>query len=189
MSDNDFAKTKKDIERRMQGAFDVLLLEFAGLRTGRAAPSLLEPINVDAYGSDMPMSQVGTINAPEPRLLTVQVWDKSLVKAVEKAIQDSGLGLNPQSDGQLVRVPIPALTEERRIELSKIASKYAEDSRVAVRNVRRHFMDELKKDEKDGKISKDLHHDQGQEIQTLTDGFIKKIDEFLENKEKEIMQV
>ena len=189
MSENNFEQTKSDITRRMQGAVDVLLQEFTGLRTGRAAPSLLEPINVDAYGSDMPMSQVGTIGAPEPRMLTVQVWDKSLVKAVEKAIQDSGLGLNPQSDGQLIRVPIPSLTEERRLELSKIASKYSEDTRISVRNVRRHFMDELKKDEKDGKISKDLHHDQGQEIQVLTDGFIKKIDETLESKEKEIMQV
>jgi len=189
VSENDFEAIKKDILRRMQGALDVLHQEFGGLRTGRAAPSLLEPITVDAYGSDMPMNQVGTVGAPESRMLTVQVWDKNLVKAVEKAIQESGLGLNPQSDGQLVRVPIPSLTEERRIELSKIASKYAEDARVAVRNVRRHFMDELKKDEKDGKISKDLHHDQGQEIQEMTDGHVKQIDESLENKEKEIMQV
>ncbi len=189
MAENNFESTKKEIQRRMQGALDVLHQEFSGLRTGRAAPSLLEPITVDAYGSDMPMSQVGTIGAPEPRMLTVQVWDKSLVKSVEKAIQDSGLGLNPQSDGQLVRVPIPTLTEERRIEMSKIASKYGEDARIAVRNVRRNFMDELKKDEKDGKISKDLHRDQGLEIQELTDGFIKQIDESLENKEKEIMQV
>jgi ribosome recycling factor len=189
VSENNFDEIKSDATRRMQGAFDVLMQEFGGLRTGRAAPSLLESITVDAYGSDMPMSQVGTVGAPEPRMLTVQVWDKSLTKAVEKAIQESGLGLNPQSDGQLIRIPIPALTEERRIELSKIASKYSEDARVAVRNVRRHFMDELKKDEKDGKISKDLHHDQGQEIQVMTDGFIKKIDESLENKEKEIMQV
>jgi len=189
VSENNFNETKSEITRRMQGAFDVLIKEFGGLRTGRAAPSLLESITVDAYGSDMPMSQVGTVGAPEPRMLTVQVWDKSLTKAVEKAIQDSGLGLNAQSDGQLIRIPIPALTEERRVELSKIASKYSEDARVAVRNVRRHFMDELKKDEKDGKISKDLHHDQGQEIQVMTDDFIKKVDESLDNKEKEIMQV
>jgi ribosome recycling factor len=189
VSENNFNETKSEITRRMQGAFNVLIKEFGGLRTGRAAPSLLESITVDAYGSDMPMSQVGTVGAPEPRMLTVQVWDKSLTKAVEKAIQDSGLGLNAQSDGQLIRIPIPALTEERRVELSKIASKYSEDARVAVRNVRRHFMDELKKDEKDGKISKDLHHDQGQEIQVMTDDFIKKVDESLDNKEKEIMQV
>jgi len=189
VSENNFNETKSEITRRMQGAFNVLIKEFGGLRTGRAAPSLLESITVDAYGSDMPMSQVGTVGAPEPRMLTVQVWDKSLTKAVEKAIQDSGLGLNAQSDGQLIRIPIPALTEERRVELSKIASKYSEDARVAVRNVRRHFMDELKKDEKDGKISKDLHHDQGQEIQVMTDDFIKKVDVSLDNKEKEIMQV
>ena len=189
MSENNFNETKSEITRRMQGAFNVLIKEFGGLRTGRAAPSLLESITVDAYGSDMPMSQVGTVGAPEPRMLTVQVWDKSLTKAVEKAIQDSGLGLNAQSDGQLIRIPIPALTEERRVELSKIASKYSEDARVAVRNVRRHFMDELKKDEKNRKISKDLHRDQGQEIQVMTDDFIKKVDESLDNKEKEIMQV
>lgn len=189
MAEENFNETKAEIKRRMQGALDVLHQEFGGLRTGRAAPSLLETVTVNAYGSDMPMNQVGTVGAPEPRMLTVQVWDKSLVKAVEKAIQDSGLGLNPQSDGQLIRVPIPALTEERRVEMTKVAGKYAEEARVAVRNVRRHFMDELKKAEKDGQISKDLHHDQSEEIQTFTDDFIKQIDESLEKKEKEIMQV
>ncbi len=189
MAEDNFESIKKDVKRRMQGALDVLNQEFAGLRTGRAAPSLLETVTVDAYGSQMPMNQVGTVGAPEPRMLTVQVWDKGLVKSVEKAIMESGLGLNPQSDGQLVRVPIPALTEERRVELSKIAGKYAEDARVSIRNVRRHTMDDLKKAEKDGAISKDLHHDQAEEIQVVTDEFIKLIDEGLANKEKEIMQV
>ncbi len=173
----------------MNGAVDVLHQEFGGLRTGRAAISLLEPITVEAYGSEMPMNQVGTISVPEPRMLSVQVWDKGLVKAVEKAIMESGLGLNPSSDGQLVRVPIPSLTEERRQELVKVAHKYAEDARVAVRNVRRHAMDDLKNAEKEGSISKDLHHDQAAEIQELTDQYVGKIDEALSNKEQEIMQV
>ncbi|MFQ5765805.1 MAG: ribosome recycling factor, partial [Rhodospirillales bacterium] len=128
----------------MEGAVEVLLKEFGGLRTGRANTSLLEPVMVEAYGSEMPMNQIGTVSVPEPRMLTVQVWDKGLVKAVEKAIMESGLGLNPSSDGQLIRVPIPTLTEERRAELAKVAAKYAEDARVAVRNVRRHAMDDLK---------------------------------------------
>ncbi len=135
------------------------------------------------------MSQVGTIGVPEPRMITVQVWDKGMIKAVEKAIMESGLGLNPASDGQLVRVPIPALTEERRTELTKVAGKYAEDARIAVRNVRRHAMDELKREEKDGEISEDAHHDYAHEIQELTDTYVKKIDETLSNKEQEIMQV
>ena len=188
-ADFDFKKVKSDLRRRMEGAVDVLHKEFAGLRTGRASASLLEPIVVDAYGSEMPLSQVGTVGVPEPRLLTVQVWDKSVVKAVEKAIRESNLGLNPASDGQLVRVPIPPLTEERRVELTKVAGKYAEEARVAVRNVRRHGMDDLKHLEKDGKISKDEHRDFGEEIQGITDEFVKKIDETLESKDKEIMQV
>jgi len=185
----DIEAIKKDITRRMEGALDVLADEFGGLRTGRANISLLEPLTVEAYGSEMPMNQVGNIGVPEPRMLTVQVWDKGLVKAVEKSIMESGLGLNPSSDGQLVRVPIPALTEERRTELTKIAAKYAEDVRVAVRNVRRHAMDDLKHSEKDGNISKDEHHDYATEIQELTDTYVGKIDELLANKEKEIMQV
>ena len=189
MNAPDIKSLKADIERRMQGAVDVLHQEFGGLRTGRAAASLLEPVTVNAYGSEMPLSQVGTIGVPEPRLLTVQVWDKSQVKAVEKAILDSGLGLNPSSDGQMVRVPIPQLTEERRVELTKIAGKYAEDARVAVRNIRRHAMDDLKRAEKDHEISKDLHHDFAKEVQVLTDEYVKKIDESLANKDKEIMQV
>jgi len=185
----DIKSLKADIARRMDGAVEVLHHEFSGLRTGRASTGLLEPVMVNAYGSDMPMNQVGSISAPEPRLLTVQVWDKGLIKAVEKAILESGLGLNPASDGQTVRIPIPQLTEERRQELTKIAGKYAEDARVAIRNVRRHAMDELKNSEKDGKISKDEHRDYAEEIQELTDNHIKKIDEILEHKDKEIMQV
>jgi len=184
-----FDPIRKDIARRMQGAVDALAKEFGGLRTGRASVSLLEPITVAAYGGQMPMNQVGTVGVPEPRMLTVQVWDRSLVKAVEKAILESGLGLNPSVDGQLVRVPIPMLTEERRVELTKVAGKYAEEARVAVRNVRRHGMDTLKRTEKDGEISEDQHRDYGQQIQELTDAHIKKIDELFSAKEAEIMQV
>jgi len=173
----------------MDGALDALRKEFAGLRTGRASASLLEPIHVEAYGSSMPMNQVGTIGVPEPRMITVQVWDRSMVKAVEKAIRESGLGLNPQTDGQTVRVPIPSLNEERRVELSKIAAKYAEQARVAVRNVRRDGMDMLKRMEKSGDLSQDEHKVWSDEIQAMTDAHIKKVDEALAGKEKEIMQV
>ena len=177
------------LTRRMDGALDALRKEFGGLRTGRASASLLEPIHVDAYGSSMPLNQVGTIGVPEPRMITVQVWDRSMVKAVEKAIRESGLGLNPQTDGQTVRVPIPSLNEERRVELSKIAAKYAEQARVAVRNVRRDGMDMLKRMEKSGDLSQDEHKVWSEEIQTMTDAHIRKIDEALSGKEKEIMQV
>jgi ribosome recycling factor len=186
---SDFASTKKDLKRRMNGAVEVLHQEFGGLRTGRAATSLLEPVVVQAYGSDMPMNQVGTISVPEACMLTVQVWDKGLIQAVEKAILESGLGLNPSSDGQLVRVPIPSLTEERRQELAKVAHKYAEDARIAVRNVRRHAMDDLKQQEKDSEISEDQHREYADDVQELTDEHIAKIDETLANKEQEIMQV
>ena len=185
---DDFEAVKKDIRRRMVGAVDVLHQEFGGLRTGRAVTSLLEPIMVQAYGSEMPMNQVGTINVPEPRMLTVQVWDKGLVKAVEKAILESSLGLNPSSDGQLVHVPIPALTEDRRKELVKVAHKYAEDARVAVRNVRRHAMDDLKHAEQNNEISQDEHRRYTNEVQDLTDKHIASIDEALANKEQEIIQ-
>jgi len=178
-----------DIERRMKGALEVLGQEFGGLRTGRASTSLLEPIMVDVYGSQMPLNQVGTINVPEPRMLTVQVWDKANVKAVEKAIQASGLGLNPAVDGQLLRLPIPELNEERRVELTKVAGKYAEQARVAVRNVRRDGMDKLKRMERDGEMSQDEHHLWAEEIQTLTDDMIEKIDQALATKEQEILQV
>ena len=139
----DFDSMNVDVSRRMNGALDALRREFGGLRTGRASISLLEPLTVAAYGQSLPMNQVGTIGVPEPRLLTVQVWDKGLVVAVEKAIRESDLGLNPSSEGQLVRVPIPPLSEERRVELTKIAGRYAEESRVAIRNIRRHTMDDL----------------------------------------------
>ena len=178
-----------EYERRMDGALDSLKKDFAGLRTGRASASLLEPVMVEAYGNTVPLNQVGTVGVPEPRLLTVTVWDKGMMKAVEKAIRDAGLGLNPQSDGALVRVPIPELNEERRTELFKIASKYAEGARVAVRNVRRDAMDALKKSEKDKDIGEDRLKTLSDDVQKLTDNHIKKIDENLAAKEKEIKQV
>ena len=178
-----------EFSRRMDGALEALNKEFAGLRTGRASAHLLDQIKVQAYGSTMPLTQVGTVNVPEPRMITVQVWDRGLVREVEKAIRDAGLGLNPASDGQLVRVPIPELSQERRTELSKIAHKYAEQARVAVRNVRRDGMEFLKKQEKDGKISEDEHRKLHDEVQKLTDGHVKKVDDALGAKEKEIMQV
>lgn len=179
----------KELERRMEGAMDALNKEFGGLRTGRASASLLEPIMVEAYGGMTPLSQVGAVTVPEPRLLNVQVWDKSVVKAVEKAIRNSGLGLNPAIDGQLLRVHVPDLTEERRVELTKVAAKYAEQARVAIRNVRRDGMDALKKAEKDGELSKDEHKTESDKVQKLTDDFVGRVDEGLKTKEKEIMHV
>jgi len=179
----------KDIDRRMNGAIEVLKQEFAGLRTGRASIHLLEPINVEAYGAAMPMNQVGTIGVPEPRMITVQVWDRSLVGAAERAIRESDLGLNPQTEGQLIRVPIPMLSEERRVELGKIAHKYAEQARIAVRNVRRDGMDTLKRMEREHAMSQDEQHMWSDEIQEMTDRHIKAIDEALEQKDGEIMQV
>jgi ribosome recycling factor len=179
----------KDLRRRMDGTLEVLRKEFAGLRTGRASASLLEPVHVDAYGSQMPLNQVGTVSVPEPRLLVVSVWDRSMVKAVEKAIREAGLGLNPQTEGQTIRVPIPELNEERRRELTRVAAKYAEQARVAVRNVRRDGLEPLKKKEKDGEISQDQHRKLQQDIQHLTDEYIKKIDDALAQKDKEILQV
>ena len=178
-----------DLRKRMNGAVEVLRKEFAGLRTGRASASLLEPISVSAYGSEMPLNQVGTVGVPEPRMLSVQVWDKSLVKAVEKAIRSADLGLNPSVDGTLIRVPIPELSEERRGELAKIAARYAEAARVAVRNVRRDGMEQLKRQEKDGEISQDAHHKVAQQVQELTDSEIKQINDLLAVKETEIMTI
>ncbi|MFQ5773198.1 MAG: ribosome recycling factor [Kiloniellaceae bacterium] len=178
-----------DIIRRMDGAQEALRREFAGLRTGRASAGLLEPITVEAYGSSMPLNQVATIGVPEPRMVTVQVWDRTLVGTVEKAIRSSGLGLNPATEGQLIRVPIPPLSEERRVELTKIAAKYAEQGRVAVRNVRRDGMEMLKRMEREGEISKDEHHHWAEKIQKLTDEHIKALDEALAQKEEEILQV
>jgi len=173
-------------KQRMEGAIDALRKEFSGLRTGRASANLLDSVHVDAYGSSMPLNQVGNVNVPEPRLLTIQVWDAGLAKAVEKAIRDAGLGLNPQPDGQLIRVPVPELSQERRVELVKIAGKYAESARIAVRNVRRDAMDEIKK-QKTG--SEDEQKSQSEKVQKLTDDCIKKIDETLAHKEKEISHV
>ena len=184
-----FEEEKISIQRRMEGAIEILLREFSGLRTGRASISLLEPINIEAYGQQVPMNQVGTISVPEPRMLSVQVWDKSLTVNVEKAIRDSNLGLNPISEGQMIRVPIPPLNEERRLEITKIAGKYAEETKIAIRNVRRSVKDELKKAEKLGDISQDAHRDYDVEAQKLTDNFIKKVEDAFTNKEQEIMQV
>jgi ribosome recycling factor len=178
-----------DLRKRMDGAIEVLRREFAGLRTGRASASLLEPLTVAAYGSEMPLNQVGTISVPEPRLLAIQVWDKGLVKAVEKAVRSAELGLNPAVDGTLVRVPIPELSEERRAELAKVASRYAEAARVAVRNVRRDGMEQLKRMEKDGELSQDDHHKAADSVQEVTDGEVKKINDLLAAKEAEIMTV
>ncbi|HZA66437.1 MAG TPA: ribosome recycling factor, partial [Geminicoccaceae bacterium] len=168
---------------------EVLRKEFGGLRTGRASASLLEPISVAAYGAEMPLNQVATVSVPEARMLSVQVWDKGLVKAVEKAIRTSDLGLNPAVEGNLIRVPIPELSEERREELVKVAARYAEAARVAVRNVRRDGMEQLKRLEKDGELSKDEHHKSAEQVQELTDAEIKQINEMLVAKEAEIMTI
>jgi ribosome recycling factor len=178
-----------DLSRRMDGAIDALRTEFGGLRTGRASAALLEPVMVDAYGSQMPLNQVGTVSVPEPRMLSVQVWDATLAPAVDKAIRNSGLGLNPMAEGAVIRIPVPELNEDRRRELTKVAHSYAEKARVSVRNVRRDGMDTLKKMEKDGDISEDEHRQQSEEVQTLTNQRIKVIDDLLSHKDSEIMQV
>jgi ribosome recycling factor len=174
---------------RMDKAVAALKEEFASLRTGRASASLLDQIHVDAYGSSMPINQVGAVSVPEARMISVSVWDKALVVSVEKAIRSSGLGLNPVVDGQNLRIPIPALTEERRKDLAKVAGKYAEQQRIAVRNVRRDANDDLKKAEKDGAINQDEHKRMEAEVQKLTDEAIKRVDEALKTKEQEIMHV
>jgi ribosome recycling factor len=183
------AYRKDELDRRMNGAVSTLKTELGGLRTGRASAALLDPVKVEAYGNTVPINQVGTISTPEARMITVQVWDKGLAKAVDKAIRDAGMGLNPQMDGQLLRIPLPELNEERRKELSKLGAKYAEAARVAVRNVRRDGMDLLKRLQKDGKIGEDDQHTKGEELQKLTDAHIKDIDAALHAKEQEIMQV
>jgi len=177
---------KSDLKRRMEGALENLKTEYGGLRTGRASVNLLDPVMVDAYGSKMPLNQVATISAPESRLLTVQVWDGSMTKPVEKAIRDSGLGLNPQPEGNLIRLPIPDLNEERRTEIAKLAGKYAEAARVAVRNIRRDGMDSIKKLED---ASEDDQKRMSDEVQKLTDEYIQKIDTMLADKEKDLMKV
>lgn len=178
-----------DLKRRMDGAVAAFKGDLAGLRTGRASPSLLDPIMVEAYGSQMPINQVANVNVPEPRMLAVSVWDKSMVSAVEKAIRESSLGLNPMTDGTTVRVPLPELNEERRRELVKIAHQYAENARVAARHVRRDGMDTLKRLEKDGDMSQDDSRSKSDEVQKVTDKTIEEIDSLLEAKEQEIMQV
>jgi ribosome recycling factor len=189
MATADLNSLKTDLNRRMDGALETLRREFAGLRTGRAHPGLLEPVKVVAYGTEMPLNQVGTVGTPEPRMLTVQVWDKSMVSAVEKAIRDGGLGLNPSTDGMLIRVPIPQLTTERRNELAKMAHKYAEGAKISVRGVRRDGMEQIKGHEKKHEIGEDLAKNWSDEVQKLTDQFIKKVDEALVDKEKDIRQV
>jgi ribosome recycling factor len=179
----------EELRRRMNGSMDVLKKEFSGLRTGRANANMLDPVTVEAYGSAMPLSQCATVSAPEPRMLSVQVWDKGLVKSVEKAIREANLGLNPMTEGQLIRIPMPPMTEERRKELSKVAKNYAEAARVSVRNVRRDGMDGLKNALKDGKQTEDENRKAQTQVQSLTDEFIKKIDEQLAAKEKDIMAV
>jgi ribosome recycling factor len=185
----DLNTLKQDLGRRMDGALETLKREFAGLRTGRANPALLEPVRVEAYGTAMPLSQVGTVGVPESRMLTVQVWDRTMVSAVEKAIRDSGLGLNPSSDGQLVRVPIPILTAERRTELAKAAGRYAEGAKIAVRGVRRDGMEQVKTYEKKHEIGEDIAKTWHDEIQKITDQYIKRIDDSLADKERDIKQV
>ena len=185
----DLAALKEDLTRRMDGALESMRRDFAGLRTGRASPALLEPVKVDAYGTEMPITQVGTIGVPEARMLTVQVWDRALVSAVERAIRESNLGLNPMSDGQIVRVPIPMLTQERRVELAKAAGRYAEGARVAIRGVRRDGNEQIKGFEKKHLISEDDVTRWTEEVQKLTDGYIKRVDEALSDKEREIKQV
>jgi len=178
---------KNDLRRRMDGALEQLRQEFVGLRTGRASTSMLETVQVEAYGSYMPLNQCGSVSVPEPRLLTVTVWDASVTKSVEKAIRESGLGLNPQAEGTVIRVPIPQLTEDRRKELTKVAGKYAEACRVSVRNIRRDGMDTIKK--MTGDVSKDAQEDMNEEVQKITDEYIGRIDKLLVEKEKDIMTV
>ena len=178
---------KSDLQRRMHGAVESLKHDLGGLRTGRASTALLDPITVEVYGAQMPLNQVGTVSVPEPRLMTVQVWDRSNVQPVEKAIRSAGLGLNPVTDGQLIRLPIPELTEERRKELAKLCGQYAEKARIAVRNVRRDGMDHLKVDEKKHELSEDERKRLEHEVQKLTDDTIKDIDAAAHAKEQEIL--
>lgn len=187
MSD-DFILDTDDLQRRMDGAMGSLRTEFGSLRTGRASASMLEPVMVDAYGSMTPVNQVGTVNVPEPRMVTINVWDKGLVGKVEKAIRESGLGINPQLNGTIIMLPIPELNEERRRELTKVAAGYAENARVSIRNIRRDGMDQIKKAKADG-LSEDDQRLWETEVQEMTDAQIKLVDTALETKQEEIMQV
>ncbi len=184
----DFELDTDDLKRRMDGAMASLRQEFASLRTGRASASMLEPVTVEAYGQQTPLNQLGTVNVPEPRMVTINIWDKSMVGKAEKAIRESGLGINPQTDGTIIRLPIPELNEERRRELSKVAAHYAENARVAIRNIRRDGMEQLKKAKADG-LGEDDHKIWSDEVQELTDSYIKAVDSALETKQDEIMQV
>ncbi len=188
MADEEFELDLADIERRMDGALASLRTEFSSLRTGRASASMLDPVMVDAYGQPTPINQVGTVNVPEPRMVTVNVWDKGMVGKVEKAIRESGLGINPQLNGTIIMLPIPELNEERRRELTKVAAQYAENARVSVRNVRRDGMDQIKKAKSNG-MSEDDQKIWESEVQELTDAHIAKVDQALEGKQAEIMQV
>ncbi|WP_371171101.1 ribosome recycling factor [Aliiroseovarius sp. 2305UL8-7] len=188
MANEEFELDMDDLERRMDGAIGSLKTEFASLRTGRASASMLDPIQVEAYGQRTPINQVGTVNVPEPRMVTINVWDKSMVGAVEKAIRESGLGINPQLNGTIIMLPIPELNEERRRELTRVAAQYAENARVSVRNVRRDGMEQLKKAKNDG-MSEDDHKFWHDEVQSLTDKFVGNVDKALETKQEEIMQV
>ena len=178
-----------EYKNKMENTLKIFHEELSRLRTGRATPSLLEPIFVEAYNSKMKISELATVNAPEPKLLTVQVWDKSMVQNVEKSIRDSELGLNPSTDGQLIRVPLPDLTEERRSELTKVASKFSEDAKISIRNIRRDAMDKIKDEQKNNLISQDEHKSSSDEIQKITDEKIKEIEKVIENKKNEIMQI
>lgn len=183
------AYDEKDIKRRMESSIDNFKKDMSGLRTGRATTSMLDPVTVDVYGSRMPLNQVASVSVPEARMLSVQVWDANNAKAVEKAIRDSGLGLNPQPDGTLIRVPVPELNEERRRDLTKVAGQYAENARVAIRNIRRDGMDGIKAMEKDKSISEDEAKRLSDSVQKVTDDHIKQVDEHLSAKEKDIMTV
>ncbi len=176
-------------QQKMQKSLDILKRDFQGLRTGRASTSLLEPIDVEAYGSKVPINQVGNISIPESRLITVQVWDESLIQSVEKAIRNSDLGLNPMIEGNIIRVPIPELSQERRVEIVKIASKYSEDTRVTIRNIRRDAMDKIKEEEKQKNISKDDSFQFSEKIQKITNDFIERVDTLFQEKEKDILKV
>ncbi|MDP9349651.1 MAG: ribosome recycling factor [Gemmatimonadota bacterium] len=175
--------------QRMEGAIEAMRREFAGVRTGKASPALLDSIRVEAYGSHMPLSQVGTVTAPEPRMLTVQPWDKSLVKDIERALRESDLGLNPSNDGNLIRIPIPPLTEERRKEYVRLLHRLAEDGRVAVRQARKDANDEIKRRQKDGELSEDEVRREQDDVQKLTDQYVQKIEELLKKKEAEVLEV
>jgi len=188
MPEEDFEIDTDKLRSRMEGAMSSLKTEFASLRTGRASASMLEPVMVEAYGQRTPINQVGTVNVPEPRMVTINVWDKSMVNAVEKAIRDSGLGINPQLNGTIIMLPIPELNEERRRELTRVAAQYAENARIAVRNVRRDGMDQVKKAKSDG-MSEDDQKFWEVEVQDLTNEFIGIVDKTLETKQAEIMQV